>query len=285
MKQLYTFLLVSIFMFTGSVSYAYVTQKDWDESSVINTHERIQAVDAHECEKYPDRCPDYKKEVEIQATEIDDCKWYPERCKKEEQAQQVQIQLDAHECEKYPDRCPDYHKKETRSDVGGNVSPGQGNNTIQWARTHNSTRSNRTEWIFVSDNEIEDCKWDPPKCRDQIAAQIQEQRIQLRTDNSLWCWGRAARHCSQEMRQERREILKERLHIQQREYNWLHRQLQPRVERLFEGLSEEERDRLFERFTTLMEQHQESNNTRLLAAILILQEALEDVDHIVAPDM
>ena len=103
-------------------------------------------IDSHECERHPDRCPDYKKETkEVHATEIDDCKWRPDKCRDE-----VQVESKAN---------------------------------------YNNTRSNKSN-IIISDSEIEDCKWDPPKCRDELEARIMQERIQVRDDHSLWCWGR-----------------------------------------------------------------------------------------------
>ena len=107
---------------------------------------------------------------------------------------------------------------------------------------------------------------------------IQNERIQIRDDNSLYCWGRAWIQCWAEVRQERREILKERLQIQRMQYQRLQRQFQPRVQRAFERLSEEEYDKLSERLAGLLEQHQDSWNARLLAAILALQEILESIE-------
>lgn len=112
-------------------------------------------------------------------------------------------------------------------------------------------------------------EWDTEKLRNA--------RIQVKDDSTLWCWGKAARGCSPEVREERREIMKERLQIEAWQYQRLQKQFQPRVQRLFERLSEEEYDRLSERLASLIEQHQDWGNIRLLSAILALQELLESV--------
>ncbi|MCH8518187.1 hypothetical protein LAT59_00275 [Candidatus Gracilibacteria bacterium] len=253
MKKKYSLLVLFIFIFVGSLSFVSAAQEDTssNETRKVDTRDtQTKTVDAHECERYPERCPDVRP-IKVE-TKTDD----------------------------FRDTDDDGDIVPTRYERSASELGDTENNKVEGAKTYNSTRSNRTGGIFIGDNEIEDCKWDPPKCRDELEVRIMESQIKVRTDDTLWCWGRAGRECPTELREERRDILKDRLQVEQRQYQRLRLQFKPRVERLFERLSEEEYDRLSERLASLIEQHQDSSNTRLLAAILVLQELLESVERL-----
>jgi len=265
-----------------SVSQSYATMEDGSGGWKVNVTDiydkETKTIDTHECEKYPERCKDeVKVQIEWKALTNEDDKdtWVDDAIDTAQDYNSTRSNRRKNEMwdvDDDGDRAPTRYERWVNELWDKEIDA--------WDRTqsHNSSRSNRTEWIRMSDVEIEDCRWNPPKCRDELEARMMESQIKVRTDDEVWCWGRAWSHCSPEVREERREILKERLNVKEAQYNRLQRQLEPRVSRLFQRLSEEERDTLSERLASLVEQHQESSNARLLAAILVLQELLESVE-------
>ncbi len=316
MKKIYTIVVFLVLLFSTSV---YAVEEQNHNSSRSNETEWIissenvdaKALDSHECEKYPDRCPDYKVSEEFQQVEIDDCKWDPAKCRQEAESNNVEA-LDVHECERYPDRCPDY---KVSDEVEAN---------------YNNSRSNRS--TINSDLEIDDCKWNPAKCKQEAESNsvkaldvhecerypdrcpdyevsdevevrdldsdddwISDSSVNITTDNNdkatpklyqgrlkisengeLYCWGKTSRECSKEEREQKRESLKEHLQINKMQYSRFKNQFKPRVEAVFERLSEERYERVSQKIARLVEKNQDSENKTMLAAILTLQELLDE---------